>query len=483
MSRARHIGIQITPEAVHMVAVGSGKPAPILAQAHVTVDSIDQIAGALGEAITTLGHTAPARVVVFGIGAQHFSLRLPDLNRGEIEQALRFQAGQVLNEAPEAFLIEHHSLGKNDDGGTDYQVLAIPREPLETWAGRLTRAGCPVEYVATPATMVMSEIDPEDSLGTLWAEVGAPRTCLSLFRGREINLSRELPRRSTSAEPDPMADVERRLADFQEIERSIIYFRENTDASGVGRLVLSGAAAEIEPFREQLLPPLQQLHIEVELDDAFAGLEVGDVLEPTQAVLCSPAGRIACTRKPPLSICPEVSRAAVVSKRKKLAVAIGASAAAVVMLYAALLQQMERSALQGNLDRARTQLELLYDESGNPDAEDTLALQVDPARVPNWAGLLQEIGLLVDQGVSYGTIELSHRGDRPRVALHGRVERPTTGATGDAVAELYDGLLLSPFARDLPDLTIQSAGGGQSEAVAFRIEGHVGDLPRRGTRP
>ncbi len=67
--------------------------------------------------------------------------------------------------------------------------------------------------------------------------------------------------------------------------------------------------------------------------------------------------------------------------------------------------------------------------------------------------------------------------------MDGRVERQATGATGDSVAALYDGLLLSPFARDLPDLTIQSAGGGQSEAVAFRIEGHVGDVPRRGNRP
>ncbi|MCP3979492.1 MAG: hypothetical protein GY716_09210 [bacterium] len=487
MSRVQkaRLGMLVGPESVHVVAVDGAKRPKLIGFADVEVPSQGDPGAALAEAIGQVGVTGPARLVLLGADTRHLHVRLPKLGRAELRETLHHLAVKELGELPEGFLSATWMSAIEPDGQRDVVHMLTPREPLETWAAMLQRLGCPLESVTSPAALALPRERPDEAGGCLWAEIGGSRTCISLYDRRNIVLMREIPRRAIDAD-DFLGLVERRLADFQEIERSILYFRENHDERGIRRVVLSGALEEIEPMRDQIAPPMQELEIDLEIADAWHGIDRGDSIDASSAVRGALAARALVPRRL-LAVTPGVVRLRRRAQRKRWLAVVAAAALAVVAAGFAATTRLEHEVLLDDLADAQDRLEIVLEQESDPvePADEGPLFDVRTLPAPDWSPMLREVGLLARPGVDYDTVRMQRDGSDVRLRLEGRVRSAATERTGALLAELLNGVDESPYSAEIPSLhAVSDDGPRRGESVRFTVETRLDPgAPGDGERP
>ncbi len=480
MSRRRaRIGIEIGPEAVRAVALlGRRAPFRLGDVAEQRITGLEEVPTALAEVLGRLGAKGPAHLVLLGIHGHHLRLRFPPMRRAELDEALDLHLAQVLEEPPATFLVGRRAR-REENGALVVDLLALPRDPVETWCAQLAASGCPVAWIRTPAAAVLAE-DPRPAAerggGLLWVDAGGTRTVLTFLKGDEIVLVREIPRRDPDGD-DQLARIERRLADFQEIERSILYYRQHHDRGGVKELVLCGDPEELTPLHEQIAPPLRELEVRIRLVDAW-GLVARekDDLDPGTGPRLALAVRAASSSPGDgLGIVPP---ATVATRRRVLRDrALAGAAAAAVVLSAGLAWHGAgtTATLREELAIERARLASLPEppgDSGKP------VVQVHPPRAPDWSGVLSEIGILARPGIDYDELELVITGDGPVVGIVGTAGGRDTRATGLLLAGLHEGILASAYARGIPRLAAATdPAARRGEQVRYALEGTVDDRP------
>ncbi len=482
MSRKRaSIGIEIGPEAVRAVALVGRKPPFRLAGAEdLAIGGLDEVPAALAEVLGRLGAKGPARLVLLGLHGNHLRLRFPPMRRGELAEALDLHLAQVLEEPPAGRLIGRR-VRREDDGALVIDVLALPRDPVETWCAQLAASGFPVTGLRTPAAAALAD-DPrapgERRGGLLWVDAGGTRTVLTFLKGDEIVLVREIPRKEPE-EDGQLARIERRLADFQEIERSILYYRQHHDRGGVRTLVLCGDLEEVQPLHDQIAPPLRELEVEIRLVDAWAPVGAGrDALSPGAGPRLALAARTAAwDGGSGLGIVPP---ATVASRRRTLRHRALAGAAAAAVALAGGLAWWEASATAHLRERLALERARLASLPAPPTGSDRPVVQVHPPRAADWSGLLSEIGVLARPGIDYEELELVITADGPVVGLVGTAGGKDTRATGLLLAGLHEGVLASAYSRGIPRMAAETdPGARRGERVRYALEGAVDDRPAR----
>ena len=482
--RAR-IGIEIGPEAVRAVALLGWRMPLVLGEvAEERVAGFEEVPAALAEVLGRIGERGNVHLVLLGIHGHHLRLRFPPMRRGELEQALDLHLARALDDARET-LLRGRRVRRLEDGSLVVDVLALPRDPVETWCSQLAASGFPVTWIQTPAAAVLErDPRPEDAraTGLLWVDAGGTRTVLTFLKGDEIVLVREIPRKDIDPD-DQLARIERRLADFQEIERSLLYYRQHHDRAGVRELVLSGDPDEVNPLHEQIAPPLRELEIGIRIVDAWDGVDrSGADLPAGTGVRLALAGRAAAT--PPgrgLGIVPPMTIAA---RRRELRDRILAGTAAAALVLSAGLAwhgTAQNAVLREQLAAERARLASLPAPAGE---QADRAVEVRPPRAPDWSGVLSEIGVLARPGIDYDELELVITADGPVVGLVGTAEGRDTRATGLLLAGLHEGVLSSSYSRGIPRLSASTAPGARrGEKVRYALEGSVEDRPSTPAEP
>ena len=483
MSRKRaRIGIEVGPEAVRAVALlGRRPPFRLGGVAEQSIGGLEEVPAALAETLGKLGAQGPARLVLLGIHGHHLRLRFPPMSRRELADALDLHLAQVLEDPPGTLLVGRRTR-REEGGALVVDVLAVPRDPVETWCAQLAASGCPVTWIETPASAALAT-DPRPAErrggGLLWVDAGGTRTVLTFLKGDEIVLVREIPRKEI-AEDEQLARIERRLADFQEIERSILYFRQHHDRGGVRDLVLCGDREEIGPLHEQIAPPLQELEVEIHLVDAW-GLVVRGEEEARGTAGCrlALAARAATAREGDgLGIVPPATERARRRARRTLAAAGVAALLVAGTGGAAWHLASTNAALREQIALERTRLASLPEPE---EREHGPELRVHPPRARDWSGVLSEIGVLARPGIDYDELELVVTGEGPVVGLVGSAEGRSTRESGLLLAGLHEGVLASAYSRGIPRLAAKTdPGARRGEKVRYALEGAVDDRPASG---
>ena len=275
--RAASIGLELSVDAVRAVAISGGREPKLLAQTEAAVKNPEDLGLAALGALEELGCRGPIRILQLGANARYFNVELPRMSSAERRRALGHRIDEELDDNAHQYLVGQR-VRKAANGGQSVAVIAIPREPVESVAAMLEEAGHQVTGVVAPTTLVGSELGPSEE-GCLWVDIGGTRTIVTLTQRDRVVLSREIPPRQEYADDDEMAQFERQMAEFQEVERSVLYFRQNIDNKGPNRVVLQAAEAELKSFLGQFKEPLTALDVQVEDRPAWSGIEF-EALDP-----------------------------------------------------------------------------------------------------------------------------------------------------------------------------------------------------------
>ena len=478
--RGVKIGLEIAPDAVRAVALSTGRRPRLLAHAERKVDSLDDVASILPPLLEELGMSGEIRIVVHEAGARHLHLTLPKMGRKELHEAISIQAAQQLGSLPEGFL-EARRVWKSAKGiGHEVGLIYLPIEPIETWIGVLLAAECSVHGITTPAGLIMGRSKTFASNGCLWADVGAERTVLTLLApSGAVALTREIPRRLPS-DDDLLATTERRLADFQEIERSLMYYRQEFDRRGIQRVIVCSAVQESEGFKQQIAPPLRELGIEIEEHRAWEGIDLGDLDDG--ALLCRLAIASRAAAAPSLAWAVRVAGRSPTRRGDLLQSAAAAAGLALAAAsYGYMDHQLAREhELAEALENAQRKLDEIPIPQNRRDPSEAFAMQAAP--VANWGAVLREAGLLARPGIDYVSLDLDLSRSMPLLRLAGRIESRGAAATGQLFAKLHDGVRNSPYVVDLPKVSASAhPPGGRGERMNFVVESSVIARPENGS--
>ena len=475
------IGLEVGPEAVRAVALAGRARNRIVAFAERNLESPDEMVNAAAQVVTRLGVSGPVRAILLGAGTQHVRLRLPVMSRREFKEAVALRTAQELGESLEGYLFAEHVSPCGVDGQRDVAVLCMPCEPLDSLSSILASTGHLVVAATSPAALIQAEYEPgDDPSGLLWADVGGTRTVLTLLRGKEVVLSREIRPRDGFDWQDETARFDRQLTDFQEIERSILYYRQNLDEIGVKKLIFSGPREDIERFGQQFRGSLEERGIAVELRPSLEGIELATAAtpKPEDTRRLGTAVRVAAPRGRLLAVRPHVALQARTAQRVRLYAGLGASALAVAALVHTASLRWDRDALLEEVALAERQLDLLapIDVTARSTADSVARVKakIVPDDVPDWSGLIEEVGLLAESGIDYEQLDFKFTENGPMLTVKGRVDSPDVRVAGDLLSGLIRGIEASPYVRSLPRVLATSQESERHPStVAFSLEAPV----------
>ncbi len=477
MPRSGRIGIEIAPEAVRAVALSRGRRPRLLAWAEREVSSLSEVPDALSSLLEEISLHGPTCLLLSDPRARIIELRLPKMSGQALREAIETQGSLQLEENPEGYHLTFFAAPPRADGRRRVTLHYLPREPLETWASLLAAANCPVNSVLSTAARALSELPDERSTdGVLRVDVGGSRGTLAILRGRALVELCELPLRHLRSD-DPVAIVEKRLADFQEIENALNNYQQKTDRRGIRRILLVGARELTTPLREQLLAALPETMVEVH--DPWSGVVREGLLDETTCGRLAGAAWAARGRNTRFAIVPKATRRYRHLRRRGQ---LGIAAAAVVCLLSLLLLGQ----LNKGRDELRAQRQVIAERLASLPPSVPNAAQVAPppttaVPVPNWSGVLTEVGLMAQPGIDYARLVLAITPEGPLLGVEGRTTNASTQETGLLLAGLHEGLRASPYGSGLPRIALRSnPDANRAEQVDFAIEGVVHPKPDTG---
>lgn len=465
-AQAASIGLELSVDACRAVALGPGPQPRLLGWAESNVDSEEQLGATALDVLERLGCRAPVRLLMLGANARYFNVELPRMSGAESRRALLHRIDEQLEDNAAEFLIAHRAR-KLAGGGQNFAVIALPREPLETIAAMLESAGHEVAGCVVPTTLVGGDLGASED-GCLWVDIGGTRTIVTLSQRDRVVLSREIPPRQEYAEDDEMAQFERQMAEYQEVERSVLYFRQNVDNKGPNRVVLTAAESELESFLGQFRDPLVALDIRVEGRPAWEGVDFDreeSAIPRRRLALAVRTARSAGA----LAAIPEVCVQRRTTRRKRAAIAGATAFAACLISILAVTSLVD---LQSTRDRLAAGQEGLSEMPAHIDSPTAAALTFDvvPEPVAVWSGVLAEVGLMAIEGVEYERVLLETSGGEPTLSLEGQVSGREAEEIGERLAELLRTAESSAYVRGLPRLVAAGRVDGAGGDVRFTIE-------------
>jgi type IV pilus assembly protein PilM len=271
-----------------------------------------------------------SRQVVMGVANQRVVVRLVDLpwmEQEELRRSLRYQVQEYIPIPVDDAELDFDVLDEHEGGGGQrlmrVLLVAAQKEMVDGHVRAGMRAGLePVGIDLTPFALIRSlapEGMPLAEAGEALIDVGAkvtnivvhaagvPRFVRILLMGGQdvteglvsaLSLDQDSAERAkldaaASATPDLEVSriVEQRIGAFaEEVRGSLDFYRAQSDAVPVSRVVLSGGGSRLAPLAEQLA---DTLHLPVEAGQALTALQIGRVgldsesladLEPVAAV-------------------------------------------------------------------------------------------------------------------------------------------------------------------------------------------------------
>ncbi len=469
MRRHARIAVEITPEGVRALALSRGRRPRVLAWTETEIESRAALPRALAELPARLGVQGPTQLLLWSAGARRLHIPLEaDTPRAQSEALTEALAAQLEGRTDTYALAER----RREEPGTGrmlVDVLALPREPLETWTGLLAASGLPVAGVTAPTALPLLDTRERDASpgGRLHALVGGRRLSLVLESPSGVLAAREIARAPLNA-TDPVGAVERRLADFQEIERSLLYFRHHHDRQGVTAVTLTGATELTEPLAEQLGATAEDFELSLRCHDAWQDIRRGELEDPTVAARLAPLALLLMARRP-LAVLPRTTqRARRLARRRWLSAAAAAALAVSSLAFASRVMgargslRQQRDALVSKATIAQTALEAARERAAEPL----------PSSALDWSALLADTGRLQGSGVELARIALDCDAERGVLAVSGQ-----TGANMRVVTELHEALATRPFGRGLPRLAAEREDDEDGTRLRFVIESDVRPTP------
>lgn len=271
-----------------------------------------------------------SRRVVMGVANQRVVVRLVDLpwmEPAELRRSLRFQVQEYIPIPVDEAELDFDVLGEHETGGTRLMrvlLVAAQKEMVDGHVRAGMRAGLePVGIDLTPFALVRSLAPagamPLAETGEALVDVGAkvtnivvhaggvPRFVRILLMGGQdvtdalrigLDVDGDAAERTkleaaAGAASDPEVDeiLEQRISLFtEEVRGSLDFYRAQSDAVPVSRVLLSGGGSRLGPLGEQLA---EALHLPVEPGRTLQALRVGRVglgadelaeMEPVAAV-------------------------------------------------------------------------------------------------------------------------------------------------------------------------------------------------------
>jgi type IV pilus assembly protein PilM len=272
-----------------------------------------------------------SRQVVMGVANQRVVVRLVDLpwmEQDELRRSLRYQVQEYIPIPVDDAELDFDVLDEHEGGGGQrlmrVLLVAAQKEMVDGHVKAGMRAGLePVGIDLTPFALIRS-LAPEGGIplaeaGEALIDVGAkvtnivvhaggvPRFVRILLMGGQditealvgaLSIDQDAAERAkldaaAGAAPDLEVNriLEQRIAAFaEEVRGSLDFYRAQSDAVPVSRVVLSGGGSRLSPLAEQLA---DALHLPVESGQALQTLRIGRVgldsdsladLEPVAAV-------------------------------------------------------------------------------------------------------------------------------------------------------------------------------------------------------
>lgn len=477
--RKARIVLELSPEAIRAVVLGGPDGNRVVAFDERSVESYDdhdELARVASQVVNGFGLEAEVRILLLDPGKHYLSMRLPQMPRRELHEAIRLRAAQEIGDSLEGYRVARRIRKGSFDGQRRVTLLCVPREPLDGVAHELALAGTTVTMVSVPQALTDFEDGEPDAGGSLWADVGGGRTVLTLARGNEPVLSREIPVRRDFDWDDEMARFERQVAVFQEIERSVLYYRQNHDPAGITRVVLCGDSHEVDSFLEQFREPLEERGIRIEKRDALAGVELPEDVSPAARARLALAVRAGGVSDDTLAVVPEVTRRALDTRRRRVTLAVAAGAVSLLTGMWAHSQRIDALDIRNRIEIARDHLDELpaVEDPEPPDGRNQrVRPKLQPLAPEDWSGLIREVGLLADRGIEYDRMELSMTREGPLLSIRGRAVDTRERSSGDAVSDLIHGVQASPYVRSLARVEARTDTAGRGGPTEFSFEAAV----------
>ncbi len=212
-----------------------------------------------------------AVVGLAGNGVAARRLSLPNIPEEEIQEAIRWQAGELFPFSLEDAMLAFQVLSRDESGGQTKQevlVAAATRETVMEHVELLHEAGLePVGLMAEPHALEqlwqntnLGEGE-EGSIAVL--DLGARKTSIHIFHGRELQFSRYVP---TSGDAFTMALTGMIRAGKQEIELNTAQAESLKRQHGIPSVEDRGKTAEGIPLSQvaiRIRPVLEKLETEI----------------------------------------------------------------------------------------------------------------------------------------------------------------------------------------------------------------------------
>jgi type IV pilus assembly protein PilM len=251
-------------------------------------------------------------------------INLPEMTEEELEESIKFEAEQYIPFDINDVNIDFQIIGpRQEPGQMDVILVAVKKEVINEYMSVVKEAGLnPVVvdvdiFAMENAYEVNYEIEPQRSVALI--DVGMGSIKMNILKGgvpsftretpigtsvltealqREFNLSFEVAERVIKGEPvegiteeDALAVIISASEDlFNEINRSLDYYRTSMAGEEISEVMLCGGAAMIKGFADNLS---ERVRTEVKILDPFQNITIGKGLDESYIRDLSPMAVIA----------------------------------------------------------------------------------------------------------------------------------------------------------------------------------------------